>query len=146
MRALQGFRKLLDQTFARDLARTATTLAAAQWQGDPRFGGRCAIDGCRDTYWYPGDDVTSPELVLTFDRSITFSVVGLREHLPLGQRVEAFAIDAWQDGCWGEVTAGTSIGSRRLLRVPSVVTTKVRLRITQAPVGPALSELSLWNP
>ena len=42
------------------------------------------------------------------------------------------------------IAAATSIGARRLLRLPTTLTTAVRLRITQAAACPALSELSLW--
>jgi alpha-L-fucosidase len=68
----------------------------------------------------------------------------VREHLPLGQRVEAFAVDIWRDSEWREFARGTSIGNRRLVRGTPVTTTQVRLRITQAPVCPAISELALF--
>jgi alpha-L-fucosidase len=70
--------------------------------------------------------------------------VDLREYLPLGQRIEAFALDQWKDGQWVEFAKATSIGNRRLVRTAPVTTAKVRLRITQAPVCPALSELGLY--
>ena len=117
VRSLHEFRKSLDRTFSVDLAQEATSVSGKAWRGDTRFSARHVIDGRRDTYWYPGDEVTSPdedaELVLRFDRPTAFNVVGLREYLPLGQRVEAFALDAWQDGRWREFATGTSIGSRR---------------------------------
>ena len=74
---------------------------------------------------------------------MTFDVVSLREYLPLGQRVEGWAIDAWQDGSFRELARGPSIGSRRLWRGDAVTTSRVRLRITQAPVAPAIAELAL---
>ena len=74
----------------------------------------------------------------------TFSVVSLREYLPLGQRVEAFALDQWREGQWVQFAAGTSIGNHRLWRGEPITTQKVRLRITQAPVCPALSEFALF--
>ena len=39
---------------------------------------------------------------------------------------------------------GTSIGSCKLVRGKHVTTTRVRLRITQAPVCPAISEFALF--
>jgi alpha-L-fucosidase len=71
-------------------------------------------------------------------------VVRLREYLPLGQRVEAFGIDVWENGHWREYANGTSIGNCRLVRGRPVTTAKVRLRITKAPVCPAISELGLF--
>jgi alpha-L-fucosidase len=43
-----------------------------------------------------------------------------------------------------EFAKGTSIGSHRLVRGELVTTDKVRLRITQAPVCPALAEFGLY--
>ena len=64
--------------------------------------------------------------------------------LPLGQRVEGFAVDQWKDGHWAEFAKGTSIGNHRLLRGREVTSDKVRLRITKAPVCPALAEFGLF--
>ena len=97
----------------------------------------------RDTYWATDDGVTTPELVLDLGEPVTFDVVSLREYLPLGQRVEGWALDAWQDGSFRELARGTSIGSRRLWRGDPVTTSRVRLRITQSPVAPAIAELAL---
>ena len=141
VRALRGFRKLLDQTFAHDVAPKATSVTG---DGEGPFDAQSLLDGQRDTYWYAGDGICTPELVLQFDPPIQPTVVGLREHLPLGQRVEAFAVDTWQDGDWQEVAQGTSVGQRRLLRIATPPTSQVRMRITQAPVCPAISEFSLF--
>jgi alpha-L-fucosidase len=35
--------------------------------------------------------------VLDLKHETTFNVVRLREYLPLGQRVEGFALDVWRD-------------------------------------------------
>jgi alpha-L-fucosidase len=76
---------------------------------------------------------------------VTFDVVSLREYLPLGQRVEDWALDAWGNGGWHEFANGTAIGSHRLWRGADVTTTRVRLRITKAPVCPAICELGLFR-
>jgi alpha-L-fucosidase len=62
----------------------------------------------------------------------------------LGQRVEAFALDQWQNGSWQEFARGTSIGNRRLIRGKTITTEKVRLRITRAPACPAIAEVGLF--
>ena len=81
--------------------------------------------------------------MLTLPRETTFDVVGLREHLPLGQRVDAWALDRWTGAEWEEFARGMSIGARRLWRGETVTTDKVRLRIVKAAACPALSEFSL---
>jgi alpha-L-fucosidase len=65
--------------------------------------------------------------------------------LPLGQRVERFALDSWNGRGWQEIAAGTSIGSQRIMITRPVTTVRVRLRIVQASACPAISELSLFS-
>jgi alpha-L-fucosidase len=145
VKSLREFRRVLDATFANDLAKGATRTASNIRGGDEKqFGPQHLTDGDRGTYWTTDDAVTTPDVVLDLGRPVTFNVVSLREHLPLGQRVEAFALDEWKDGNWTEFAHGTSIGNRRLVRGKPVTTTKVRLRITQAPVCPAITEFALF--
>ena len=142
--SLRGFRRILDETFATNLARTAKLTASNTRGGAKQFAPANVLDGNHTTYWCTDDGVTTPELVLDLGRPVTFNVVDLHEYLPLGQRVEAFTLDAWKDGAWQPFAQGTSIGHRRLLRGAYVTTDKVRLRITQAPVCPALAEVGLY--
>src|SRR6185369_4774339 len=144
--SLREFRRILDATFAIDYAQGARITATnTRGHGDPRFSPRNVIDQRRDTYWATDDEVKTPELIIDLGQEQTFNVVRLREYLPLGQRVEAFALDVWQDNEWKEFANGTSIGNCKLIRGKPVTTTKVRLRITQAPVCPAISELALFS-
>lgn len=140
--SLQEFRRILDATFAKDLAKGAK-LTASSTRGKA-FATSHLTDRKRDTYWVSEPSVTTPEVVVELKRPTTFNVVNLREYLPLGQRVDAFGLDQWADGKWVEFASGTSIGNRRLLRVPAVTTDKVRLRVTRAAVAPALSEFGLY--
>jgi alpha-L-fucosidase len=142
--SLREFRRSVDATFTRDFARGARASANSARGNDLRFSPANVVDGRRDTYWSTPDQATTPELVLDLNREVTFNVVRLREFLPLGQRVEAFALDTWRDGQWQEFTHGTSIGNCRLIRGASVTTSKVRLRVTKAPVCPAIAELGLF--
>ena len=146
VKALREFRRLLDLTFATNLAAGARLTPSNTRGGgaDRTFAADRVLDGSRDTYWATDDGVTTPELVVELAQAATFNVVDLREYLPLGQRIEAFAVDAWRDGKWVEFAAGTSVGNRRLIRGPRVTTAKVRLRITQAAVAPAIAEFGLY--
>jgi alpha-L-fucosidase len=144
IQSLTEFRRILDATFSRNLAKGASLTASNTRGNATQFAAKNVLDGKRDTYWATDDTVTTPELVLAFSKPITFNVVSLREYLPLGQRVEAFALDQFKDGQWTEFANGTSIGNLRLVRTENVTTHKVRLRITQSPVCPALAEFGLY--
>ena len=141
---LRGMRRLLDATFATNVAATAKFAASNIRGGADRFGPGNLLGGGRDIYWATDDAAATPELVVDLGKPVTFSVVRLREYLPLGQRVDAFALDQWQEGQWREFARGTSIGNQRLLRTRPVTTEKVRLRVMQAAACPALSEFGLF--
>jgi alpha-L-fucosidase len=143
-RALSEWKKQLDLVFSRDLARGASASSGSTRGGDARFAPANVVDGNHETYWATSDDDRTPELVLALPRPTEFDVIRIREYLPLGQRVERFAVDAWNGYAWEQLAAGTSLGSQRILSIRRIVTSRVRLRILQAPVCPAISELSLF--
>ena len=144
VRSLADFRRISDGIFRTDLGTEARASASNTRGGETSFSPANVIDGRKDSYWATDDGVTTPELTLDLGRDVTFSVARLREFLPLGQRIEGVALDRWHDGRWIELAKATSIGSCRLIRVAPTTTSKVRLRITQAPICPALSELALF--
>jgi alpha-L-fucosidase len=143
--ALRAFGALLDRTFAHDLARDAAISASNTRGQSARYAASLIADGRRDTYWATDDTVTQAEIVLDLGRAETVGVISLREHIPLGQRIEAFAVDRWASGEWAELASGTSIGSRRLLRFPPVTTERLRVRILNAPVCPAIAEIGVFE-
>ena len=142
--SLKEFRRILDATFAKNLARGAKLTVSNIRGGARQFAPKNLLDHKRDTYWATDDNITTPDLVLDLGKPKTFNVVDLREYLPLGQRIDAFALDQWKDGQWVEFASGTSIGNRRLVRGGFITTDKVRLRITQAAACPALAEIALY--
>lgn len=143
--SLEGFGRLLEGTFGNDLARRSRAVAGNVRGGDMRrFGPDNLLDGDRETYWSTDDGVTESDVVLEFSRPVTFNVVRLREAVGLGQRVDDWALDAWRDGAWLEFARGTAIGTCRLVRGRAVTAARVRLRITRAPVCPAIAEFGLF--
>jgi alpha-L-fucosidase len=141
--ALRGFRKILDETFAHDLARSAKITASNVRGRDKQFAAENVLDGSRDSYWSTDDADTNAELELDLGRPVTFNVVRLREYLPLGQRVDTYSLDDWQDGKWVEFAKGEAIGNCRLVRGAPITTSKIRVRLTDS-VCPAISEVGLF--
>ncbi len=144
--SLRGFGNILRKTFAANLAKGAK-LTASNIRGKNRklFGPQHALDNSRYSYWATDDTVTTPSLEFDLSNQETFNLIKIRENIGLGQRVEAFAVDAWKNNRWEEITAATSIGNLRLLLLPQPVTTdKVRLRITKSAVCPAISDFGLF--
>jgi alpha-L-fucosidase len=144
VRNLKNFRSRLDKIFSRNLSQHAHLSATSTRADCQQFSPNNLVDNNPDTYWATGDHAARPAVVLDFTKPITFNVVSLREFLPLGQRVDRFAIDIDHHGTWWEYYSGTSIGSQRLIRGPECTTGKLRLRIVESPVCPAISELGLY--
>lgn len=142
--ALQQLRHTLDATFKTDLAPLASLSASNTRGKDDQFSPHHLIDANRQTYWATDDTTTTPEVIISFEKPVTFNVIRLREYIQLGQRIDAFTIDYKENNQWSELAKGTSIGNQRLLRTPTVHTDAIRLRITQAAACPALSELGLF--
>ena len=143
--ALKAFGERVRATFQVNLAHNANLMASNVRGGNARFAPANLLDNDRYTYWSTDDSVTTPSLIVDMGKETRFNVIRLRENIKLGQRIEAFALDSWQDGVWQEFANATSVGACRLIRLPqSLTTSKVRLRITQCPVSPALSDFGLF--
>lgn len=139
--SLQGFRAILETTFGADVAAGSVASASNVRPGEA-FAASNVLDSERTTYWATEDGVREAWLELRLPEARWFNVVSLREFLPLGQRVDRWALEVWRDGGWSEFASGESIGARRLWRGPFLLADRVRLRVS-GPVGPALSEFAL---
>ncbi|MGA4577577.1 alpha-L-fucosidase [Limisphaera sp. VF-2] len=145
VRALMAFRRTLDATFATNRAAGARVRASAVRGPEPAYAPGNLLDGRRDTFWCAPDEEFTPWVEFRFGGPVRFNVVELREYLPLGQRIEAVALDCWEGDQWKEFARATSIGNRRLIRLPQAVESdRVRLRVTRAAACPALSEFGLY--
>jgi len=145
--SLKAFGDLLKEIFSVDLARGASfTASNIRGKNTSLFGPSRLVDGDRYSYWATDDSVRTPQLVADMGRRVSFNVIRLRENIKLGQRIDSFAVDAFEDGQWVLIGAGTSIGAGRLIRLPqNVATNKVRLRIVGSGACVALSEFGLFK-
>lgn len=140
--SLKGFGQGMRATFGESLAKGAKVTASHVRRG---FKPANVVDGDAGTYWATEDSVKSAEVVIRFPQETEFNVVRLREHIALGQRVDAFAIDFWKGDTWAAFGNGTSIGPCRLIRSREPVRSAgLRVRITEAAACPALQEIGVF--
>ncbi len=141
--SLMGFRKLRDEMFATNVAHRAKVSGPARAAG---FSPANVTDDDIETYWAPPESEAQAVIELTLPGRVTFDVIRLREQIRLGQRVEAFVVEAWMDGEYTQVFEGQTIGHQILARVGAPVTTnRLRLCITRSAAVPCISELSLFK-
>tara|TARA_Y100001935_G_C17311764_1_gene517141 strand:- start:1012 stop:2499 length:1488 start_codon:yes stop_codon:yes gene_type:complete len=142
--SLQGFKALLDQRFANDLALDATIKASDVRGNSQFFSAENLIDDDKETYWATNDGVTSGEIEIQFDDKREINFVVLQEYIKLGQRVKEFSITADVDGEWEKIAEATSIGYKRILRIDPVETSKLRISIHDSKAAPVLSSIQVF--
>ena len=141
---LTSFGDAMRATFATDLAHGA--VPSATHSRGAGFGPERVLDGDRESYWAVPEGVTTPMLTLDLPPGRMFDLIRLSEYLPLGCRVTRFAVDAEVDGAWRTLATHECIAARRVIRLPApVAARRVRLRVLEAPVGPAISEFALFR-
>ena len=99
------------------------------------------FDTKEETFWSPSK--SDDTLVITLKKPIKINRIMIQEAVKtVGQRVEKYAVDGWIKGKWNEIAKGTIIGYKKILRFPEVITDKLRLRITESRLTPAISAIS----
>ncbi|UCF18266.1 MAG: alpha-L-fucosidase [Gemmatimonadota bacterium] len=143
--ALREFRRILDETFAVNLAEGKPVEADHHRLRHPKFAPANIVDGDPETYWATDDDVRAATLAIDLGAATYFDRILLQEPIRFGQRISAFTIEARVAGEWAVVARGTTIGYKRLLRIPGVTADRVRISIEEANAVPALSNLGLFR-
>lgn len=103
MASLMAWRKMVDETFANDLA--AEAKAEASSSRGRGYGAECVI-GEGGGYWATADDVTTGDVTLSWQNPQKINYVSIQEHIELGQRVRAFEVDVMDNGSWRKAAEG----------------------------------------
>lgn len=142
--ALKAFGDIVKHTFENNLAKNAN-ISASNTRGK-NYNTAKLLDGNKQSYWATIDNVHQASLEMDLKSSKTFGIISLQEYIPLGQRIEAYSIDIFENNDWKTIYKGTSIGAKRLIKLDSPLTTsKIRLNITQSPVCITLSEFGIYK-
>ncbi len=142
--ALKAWKKMLDDSFSRNLARAGKASAGTVRSGSKRFRASNLNDGNTSTYWAAPDGKTSAELVVSWSGKQTICFVSLQEYIRLGQRVKSFTLEVRQGNGWKEVARETTIGYKRILKLDPVETDAIRIKILDAKACPVLSEIAVF--
>lgn len=142
---LLEFRSILDETFQNDLAFGKAVSASNVRQQHGKFAPENGTDGDLDTYWAADEGTRQASLEIDLQESTTFDRILLQEPIRFGQRIAEFQVKAWVGGKWMDLASGTTIGYKRILRVPQIKTERVQIIILDAINTPALSNLGLFK-
>ena len=141
---LLEFKTARENEFKTNLAKGI--ISATNFRGrDKTFSADKVLDGKFETYWATDDGVTKASLTLDFGREVEFNRLLLQENIALGQRVKKFSIQIWNGREFETISNQTTIGYKRILRFPTVKTSKVKLVIEDAKASPTISTLEIYR-
>ncbi len=112
---------------------------------DMKFAPANIVDGDPDSYWATEDDIRGATLEIDLGQDTYFDRIMLQEPIRFVQRISRFSIEARIEGQWTPIAEGTTIGYKRLLRIPGVTADGVRILIERANNAPALSNFGLFQ-
>lgn len=136
---------LLENTFETNLA-AKCTLTTSSDRDNPEYSPLKLIDGNPDTAWAAADGEAQPHLTLILKEPREIDIIRIEELIALGQRVKSFTVFAMTDGNWQPIASATTIGPRRVLKLPAPVTTKmIRIQLTDSLAPPVISEVGLYK-
>ncbi|MCM1439395.1 MAG: alpha-L-fucosidase [Roseburia sp.] len=140
---LLRFGSIIRQMKSIDYASGAKAAPLSQWAD---WDAATLTDADPFSSWHTSPGTVKASLTIGLKEKSTFNVIKLQENIrDFGQRVKAFAIDAYIDSAWRQIGEGTTIGFRRMLRLPEPVSTdSLRVRITDARVSVSLGNVSCY--
>jgi len=139
------FGKAVKESFAVNLAENKKTIVSNVRGNSKKFGSAMAVDGNKNTYWTTDNNTKTASLTIDLGKPTLFNRFMVQEYIRLGQRVNAFTVEAFIDGNWKEVAKATTIGYKRILRFPSVKATQVRFSITDSKCSPVISNIGIYD-
>ena len=144
VKSLTEFKALIDASLATNLAKGQTASANNYRLKHSKFDPQNPLDGDPTTYWATDDSVFPATLEISLTEKTSFDRIMIQEPIHLGQRISQFEIDVMGTEGWSTIKKGTTIGYKRILRIPKVNTHKVRIRITEANNTLALTKVGLY--
>jgi len=145
IQSLKGWRKLIDEAFAKNLALGSKVIAHTCRGNSAQFSASNLIDGNKDTYWATDDGVLQGSVEFDLGKSQIIKYVLLQETIRLGQRIGEFNIEVWKDDAWQEIARATTIGHKRIIRLDQPVEAqKFRINILKSKACPVLSNIEIY--
>lgn len=101
------------------------------------------LDGKYQTVWSP--DKKSGWIQIEFPQPTALNRLLLQENIRNGQRISHFSVDYLKNGKWEKLSTQTTIGYKRILRFPEILTQSIRINIEDALDIPQLTHIAAYN-
>jgi alpha-L-fucosidase len=144
VKALRGWKQMIDHAFGNNLALNCVVKSDTYRGNSKLYAASNVTDAKKETYWATNDEVTSGNLVIDLGARKMVKYITIQEYIKLGQRVKSFAVYAWVNNKWAEVTKGSTIGYKRILKHKPIETEKVKIEIIASKASPLISNIEIY--
>jgi len=134
----------LKTDFAIELASGKNVTATNTRGNSSQYRASNVNDGNGETYWATENNITNASVVIDLEEPVEFNRFVIQEYIPLGQRVKGFTVEAMVEDNWNLLASETTIGYKRILRLPTVKTSRIRLTIIRSKASPLISNVELY--
>lgn len=142
---LMELKRTLDADFKLNLAVRARTTVTNGRSGSAISSAIHLTDKNYNTYWATAEGKLTADIELSFEKEVTFNRLAIQEFIPLGQRVKAFSVSVLEGKEYREIVRETTIGYKRILRLPNTTTKSVKITLLDALASPVISEVKLYK-
>ena len=144
VKRLEDLGRVLRTTFEDNLALRARAVATENQ--DEHHTALAITDGRPETYWCPNLGTGRAAIEIDLGTEKALNRIVLKEHIPSsGQRIERFKIECLDSGTWKEISEGTIIGQKRILRFDEVFARHLRITILESRWCPTLSSFEVYR-
>ncbi|WP_347840493.1 alpha-L-fucosidase [uncultured Draconibacterium sp.] len=140
-----ALKKAIDADFEKDLAAGKKVEASKVRGNSKKYQAKNVTDNDPDSYWASDDSVLNATLTIDFEKPTTFNRFLVQEDIRLGQRIKEFTVEAYINNKWIQIDAQTTIGRKRILRLPETTASKVRFSVVDAKACPVITNIGIYN-
>lgn len=127
-KSLYDFREILNDTFKKNFAEGKVEKSLT----DEKLGSFITLEKMKP-------------YELNFKKTSSFDRVSLQENIAEGQKNQEALLEYWDGEGWEEITRFTTIGYKRLLRIPLIKTSKVRITVLESLKPVQLAEVGFYK-
>ena len=144
VQSLQKWKKMLDDTFAKNLAQ-GTKATATNVRGKSKAYNAGLVTDCKkETYWTTDDEVKAASIEIELSEEAEVKYVLLQEYIKLGQRVKKFSVEAMVNGQWENIGSSTTIGQKKILPVAPTKTDKIKINFENSRGSLVISNIEVF--
>jgi alpha-L-fucosidase len=139
---LKVFHNSLQQIFDQNIARQAEiTDSEFNFKHTPAK----TVDDKAESYWMPSLKNSAPYLLFEWKDPVWFNVLSISEYIKYGQRVASFKLEIFENDEWVTKVSGTTVGYKRILTFPYILTQKARLIFSEFRHTPMITEVGFYH-